>query len=92
MNFAEDVYKRQAICILCSHWLLAGEIWISPKGNDFNDGTRQSPKATLMVERMPLGTTDKPVSYTHLDVYKRQDIYIRLRSSSHNLFFKEMNK
>lgn len=36
-----------AICILCSHWLLAGEIWISPKGNDFNDGTRQSPKATL---------------------------------------------
>ena len=36
-----------AICILCSHWLLADEIWISPKGNDFNDGTRQSPKATL---------------------------------------------
>ena len=36
-----------AICILCSHWLLAGEIWISPKGRDFNDGTRQSPKATL---------------------------------------------
>lgn len=36
-----------AICILCSHWLLAGEIWISPKGSDFNDGTRQSPKATL---------------------------------------------
>ena len=36
-----------AICILCSHWLLAGEIWISPNGSDFNDGTRQSPKATL---------------------------------------------
>ena len=36
-----------AICILCSHWLLDGEIWISPKGSDFNDGTRQSPKATL---------------------------------------------
>ena len=36
-----------AICILCNHWLLAGEIWISPKGSDFNDGTRQSPKATL---------------------------------------------
>ena len=36
-----------AICILCSHGLLAGEIWISPKGSDFNDGTRQSPKATL---------------------------------------------
>ena len=36
-----------AICILCGHWLLAGEIWISPKGSDFNDGTRQSPKATL---------------------------------------------
>ena len=36
-----------AICILCSHCLLAGEIWISPKGSDFNDGTRQSPKATL---------------------------------------------
>lgn len=36
-----------AICILCSHWLLAGEIWISSKGSDFNDGTRQSPKATL---------------------------------------------
>ena len=36
-----------ALCILCSHWLLAGEIWISPKGSDFNDGTRQSPKATL---------------------------------------------
>lgn len=36
-----------AICILCSHWLLADEIWISPKGSDFNDGTRQSPKATL---------------------------------------------
>ena len=36
-----------AICILCSHWLLADEIWISPKGSDFNDGTCQSPKATL---------------------------------------------
>lgn len=36
-----------AICILCSHWLLAGEIWIFPKGSDFNDGTCQSPKATL---------------------------------------------
>ena len=36
-----------AICILCSPWLLAGEIWISPKGSDFNDGTCQSPKATL---------------------------------------------
>ena len=36
-----------AVCILCSHWLLAGEIWISPKGSDFNNGTRQSPKATL---------------------------------------------
>ena len=36
-----------AICILCSHWLLADEIWISPKGSDFNDGTRRSPKATL---------------------------------------------
>ena len=32
---------------MCSHWLLADEIWISPKGSDFNDGTRQSPKATL---------------------------------------------
>lgn len=32
---------------MCSHWLWSGEIWISPKGNDFNDGTRQSPKATL---------------------------------------------
>lgn len=36
-----------AIYILCSHWLWSGEIWVSPKGNDFNDGTRQSPKATL---------------------------------------------
>ena len=36
-----------AICILCSHWLWSGEIWVSPKGNDFNDGPRQSPKATL---------------------------------------------
>ena len=36
-----------AICILCSHWLLADEIWLSPKGSDFNDGTRQFPKATL---------------------------------------------
>ena len=36
-----------AICILCSHWLWSGEIWVSPNGNDFNDGTRQSPKATL---------------------------------------------
>ena len=32
---------------MCSHWLWSGEIWVSPKGNDFNDGTRQSPKATL---------------------------------------------
>ena len=31
---------------MCSHWLWSGEIWVSPKGNDFNDGTRQSPKAT----------------------------------------------
>ena len=36
-----------AICILCSHWLWSGEIWVSSKGNDLNDGTRQSPKATL---------------------------------------------
>lgn len=27
--------------------VLAGELWISPKGNDWNDGTRLSPKATL---------------------------------------------
>lgn len=26
---------------------MAGDIWVSPKGNDFNDGTKQSPKATL---------------------------------------------
>ena len=32
---------------MCSHWLLADEIWISPKGSDLNDGTRQFPKATL---------------------------------------------
>ncbi len=32
---------------MCSHWLCSGEIWVSPRGNDFNDGTRQSPKATL---------------------------------------------
>ena len=25
----------------------AGDIWVSPRGNDRNDGTRQSPKATL---------------------------------------------
>lgn len=36
-----------AICLLCAHWLSAGEIWVSPEGNDWNDGTRQSPKATL---------------------------------------------
>ncbi len=27
--------------------LMAGDIWISPKGNDLNEGTRQAPKATL---------------------------------------------
>ena len=32
---------------MCSHWLWSGEIWVSSKGNDFNDGTRESPKATL---------------------------------------------
>lgn len=32
---------------MCSHWLWSGEIWVSPKGNDFNDGTRKDPKATL---------------------------------------------
>lgn len=32
---------------MCSHWLWSGEIWVSSKGNDLNDGTRQSPKATL---------------------------------------------
>lgn len=26
---------------------LAGELWISPKGNDWNEGTRLTPKATL---------------------------------------------
>lgn len=26
---------------------LAGELWISPKGNDWNEGTRLAPKATL---------------------------------------------
>lgn len=35
------------ICLLGAHLLSAGEIWISPQGNDFNDGTRPSPKATL---------------------------------------------
>ena len=32
---------------MCSHWLWSGEIWVSSKGNDLNDGTRESPKATL---------------------------------------------
>ena len=31
----------------CTSVASAGEIWISPQGNDFNDGTRPSPKATL---------------------------------------------
>ena len=35
------------ICLLCTYLLSAGEIWISTLGNDLNDGTRQSPKATL---------------------------------------------
>ena len=35
------------ICLLGAHLLSAGEIWISPQGNDLNDGTRPSPKATL---------------------------------------------
>lgn len=35
------------ICLLCTYLLSAGEIWISAQGNDLNDGTRQSPKATL---------------------------------------------
>lgn len=30
-----------------SSTLMAGDIWVSPKGNDFNDGTKQSPEATL---------------------------------------------
>ncbi|WP_294555079.1 right-handed parallel beta-helix repeat-containing protein [uncultured Bacteroides sp.] len=35
------------ICLLCTYLLSAGEIWISARGNDLNDGTCQSPKATL---------------------------------------------
>ena len=35
------------LCLLGAHLLSAGEIWISPQGNDLNDGTRPSPKATL---------------------------------------------
>ena len=40
------------LMIVCSLFavnsiLAAGELWVSPRGNDFNDGTRQSPKATL---------------------------------------------
>ena len=31
------------ICLLGAHLLSAGEIWISPQGNDLNDGTRPSP-------------------------------------------------
>lgn len=33
--------------LVISSTLMAGDIWVSPKGNDFNDGTKQSPKATL---------------------------------------------
>lgn len=37
-----------SICLLAlSATLQAGEIWVSPKGDNANDGTRQSPKATL---------------------------------------------
>lgn len=41
------------LMIVCSLFavnsiLAAGELWVSPRGNDFNDGTRQSPKATLV--------------------------------------------
>lgn len=32
---------------MCTYLLSAGEIWVSPQGSDLNDGTRQSPKATL---------------------------------------------
>lgn len=40
------------LMIVCSLFavnsiLAASELWVSPRGNDFNDGTRQSPKATL---------------------------------------------
>lgn len=33
--------------LVISSTLMAGDLWVSPKGNDFNDGTKQSPKATL---------------------------------------------
>ena len=95
---SNPLYKRKmkkllvtTICLLGAHLLSAGEIWISPQGNDFNDGTRPSPKATLTSalrqarewrrtddERGRGGITicmeggTYAVSYTHLDVYKRQ--------------------
>lgn len=34
-----------SICL--AQMVLAGEIWVSPQGNDFNEGTHQRPKATL---------------------------------------------
>lgn len=35
-----------SLLLVCAT-LMAGDIWVSPQGNDFNEGTRHSPKRTL---------------------------------------------
>ena len=44
------------------------ELYVSPEGSDEGQGTIDEPLATVSAVR------DMPVSYTHLDVYKRQHI------------------
>ncbi|WP_294628459.1 right-handed parallel beta-helix repeat-containing protein [uncultured Bacteroides sp.] len=43
----EKSLKIACSLLVVSSTLMAGDIWVSPKGNDFSDGTQQAPKATL---------------------------------------------
>ena len=63
------------MCIRDSAW--CADYYLSAKGNDADRGTEQRPWKTLQrVNRQDF----RPVSYTHLDVYKRQNLYGRRKA------------
>ena len=49
-----------AICILCSHWLLAGEIWISPKGTIYMEGGTYAFHEPVFIRPEDSGTKESP--------------------------------
>ena len=78
-QLAKDVYKRQALTQNVKDFLASPEIENIFENSDFLVLLSQA-QGDRQILAKQLGISPLPVSYTHLDVYKRQDEYLQYRA------------